>query len=150
MGYTPTTWQSGDVITSTKLNKLEQGVSNSVTGMVVNWDSSNNVLDKTYAEIHDAFAAGTLVRIKYSYGSQQYSYDEHYGVVTDMYSYMNNYFKIMVSRVRRTSINISGTMTYDLGVPCAMIFKATGASSYPTFEKSIYPLDYVSVTTDFG
>ena len=30
MSYTPTTWQSGDVITSTKLNKLEQGVAGNI------------------------------------------------------------------------------------------------------------------------
>lgn len=28
MAYTPTTWNRGDTVTSTKLNKLEQGVAN--------------------------------------------------------------------------------------------------------------------------
>lgn len=31
MSYTPTTWQSGDKITSAKLNKIEQGIVNSET-----------------------------------------------------------------------------------------------------------------------
>lgn len=32
MAYTPTTWVTGDTITATKLNKLEQGVSNAGGG----------------------------------------------------------------------------------------------------------------------
>lgn len=32
MGYTPTTWNDGDVITAEKMNKLEQGVQNQQVG----------------------------------------------------------------------------------------------------------------------
>ena len=32
MSYTPTTWNTGDVITAEKLNKLEQGVQNEQVG----------------------------------------------------------------------------------------------------------------------
>lgn len=32
MSYTPTTWNTGDVITAEKLNKLEQGVKNEQVG----------------------------------------------------------------------------------------------------------------------
>ena len=31
MAYTPTNWKSGDTVTSTKLNKIEQGVSDATT-----------------------------------------------------------------------------------------------------------------------
>ena len=32
MSYTPTNWQSGDIITSAKLNKMEQGIANGSGG----------------------------------------------------------------------------------------------------------------------
>ena len=51
MSYTPNTWKSGDVVTSAKLNKMENGIVNSV--LVVTMDE-NNTLDHTYAEIEAA------------------------------------------------------------------------------------------------
>ena len=51
MGYNPTTWQSGDVISSAKLNNIESGIVNSV--LVVTADEDNK-LDHTYAEIEAA------------------------------------------------------------------------------------------------
>lgn len=52
MSYTPTNWKKGDVITSTKLNKLEQGVANGI--LVVGVDTETGTMDKTWQEIHDA------------------------------------------------------------------------------------------------
>lgn len=53
MAYTPTNWKSGDVVTSAKLNKLEQGVASS-GGVLVVHVSVGGVLDKTYREIDAA------------------------------------------------------------------------------------------------
>ena len=35
MSYTPTTWKKGDVITSAKLNKMEQGIANGGGGALI-------------------------------------------------------------------------------------------------------------------
>lgn len=53
MSYEPTVWKSGDVVTSAKLNKLEQGVAGggSGGGMLLLHVDENGALDKTYAEI---------------------------------------------------------------------------------------------------
>lgn len=51
MSYEPTTWKSGDVVTSAKLNKMEQGIANA--GALIVHDN-NGTLDKTWQEIHDA------------------------------------------------------------------------------------------------
>lgn len=51
MGYNPTTWESGDVISSAKLNNIEQGIANAGAMIVHNNDDT---LDKTWQEIHDA------------------------------------------------------------------------------------------------
>ena len=56
MGYEPTTWKAGDTVTSTKLNKLEQGVA-TASGpsiLIANIDTETNTLDKTWQEIYDA------------------------------------------------------------------------------------------------
>lgn len=53
MSYEPTVWKDGDLVTSAKLNKLEQGVVNGNGVLVVHWDE-NGELDRTWQEIYDA------------------------------------------------------------------------------------------------
>ena len=56
MAYEPTTWKSGDVVTSAKLNKIEQGIANAGGGgvFVVGLDMQTMTLNKTWQEIFDA------------------------------------------------------------------------------------------------
>lgn len=74
MSYEPTNWKSGDVVTSAKLNKLEQGVAAAGGGgvLVVNttYDESTETTtcDKTGQQILSAFEAGTVVLFKYEFG----------------------------------------------------------------------------------
>lgn len=67
MSYTPTNWQTGDIITAEKLNKLENGViDSSGSGENSNIFSIHYTIDgtrattsdKTYAEIQTAVAVG--------------------------------------------------------------------------------------------
>ena len=60
MSYTPTEWKTGDIVTSTKLNKLEQGVANA-GALVVNVTETDNgdstvtfTCDKTAGEMYAA------------------------------------------------------------------------------------------------
>ena len=59
MAYTPTEWKNGDVITAEKLNNLEEGVQEVLTndggGRLIATPNHNNVLDKTWQQIYDAF-----------------------------------------------------------------------------------------------
>lgn len=69
MPYTPTEWSRGDVVTSEKLNKLEQGVAEAGGGsgggfLKVGIDDED-ALDKTWKEIHDALLAGYYVVISF-------------------------------------------------------------------------------------
>lgn len=63
MAYTPTNWQSGDTITSARLNKIEQGIASGGGGLLVTATQSGQymVLDKTAGEILDVFGAGGSV-----------------------------------------------------------------------------------------
>lgn len=53
MSYEPTTWKDGDLVTSAKLNKIEQGIAAGGGILIVHMDE-NDTLDKTWQEIHDA------------------------------------------------------------------------------------------------
>lgn len=61
MSYEPTVWKDGDLVTSAKLNKLEQGVANGGGILVVHADE-NGRLDKTWQEIYNAdFAVLSMI-----------------------------------------------------------------------------------------
>ena len=51
MSYEPTNWKTGDVVTSAKLNKLENAVA---SGKMFVVHKADNTLDKTWQEIYDA------------------------------------------------------------------------------------------------
>lgn len=69
MSYEPTNWKTGDVVTSAKLNKLENAVAQS--GGDIDWfvisitsDNDPNVpitIDKTWQEIKDAYSSGKTI-----------------------------------------------------------------------------------------
>ena len=70
MSYEPTVWKDGDLVTSAKLNKLEQGVANGVANgvnfEVINMELSNQgppSLDKTAGEIIDILKSGKHILV---------------------------------------------------------------------------------------
>lgn len=68
MAYEPTNWKSGDVVTSAKLNKLEQGVVDAGGGaLVVTANDVTGAFDKTWQEINDALIAGKRVYVAAPY-----------------------------------------------------------------------------------
>ena len=111
MSYEPTVWKDGDLVTSAKLNKLEQGVATSDGGGVfiteATYTGNRIVLDKTAGEIYNAFQTG-LVVIK----------GENDGVEINMHI---------------VSINKNGTKYQILAQSdFPWMFYATGADSYPS------------------
>ena len=73
MSYIPTTWKSGDVVTSEKLNKLENGVAGGGV-LIVNVDD-NSTFDKTWQEIYDSDFAIILSGGEYSEGGYYKGYN---------------------------------------------------------------------------
>lgn len=67
MAYTPTNWQTGDVITAEKLNKAEQGIDAAYPYIVgiagYDEETSDMILDKTWSEVNTAMRAGRIVFI---------------------------------------------------------------------------------------
>ena len=65
MAYTKNTWNTGDVVTSEKLNHIEDGVKDAyemmyVGNVTLNFGSINGTLDKTWQEIFDAVSNGNI------------------------------------------------------------------------------------------
>ena len=57
MSYNPTQWSAGDTVTSAKLNKIEQGISNNGTleiNVIEDRETGAVYLDKTWQEIYNA------------------------------------------------------------------------------------------------
>ena len=68
MSYTPTEWKAGDTVTSAKLNKIEQGISNNSSNvLMVEMEEISfgyqSILDAT--EIAAAFIAGKNVIVHF-------------------------------------------------------------------------------------
>lgn len=117
MSYTPTNWVSGDIITSAKLNKLENGVA-AAGGLVVNitadeTDPDTLVMDVKAGDLYAALEAGRYVSYR--------SYEEGFGYTNGsangyLYDETNGYqFSI--------SMNLSG-----------FEFVAQTADDYPSYS----------------
>lgn len=67
MAYTKNTWNTGDIVSSQKLNHMEDGIANSENVFIVGGvslgevDALEGTLDKTWQEIHDAMLSKICV-----------------------------------------------------------------------------------------
>lgn len=65
MAYEKQTWKTGDVVTSAKLNHMEDGIAAAYEVMVIGGftlgeTGPSGTSDKTWKEIHDALATGSI------------------------------------------------------------------------------------------
>lgn len=105
MAYTKNTWNTGDIVSSQKLNHMEDGIANAGALVVTENDT---VLDKTWQEILDAIAAGRVVNI--------IEVGEGYATV--------------VSPVSSASLEENNYMVYTPDETVS--YKAASANGYPT------------------
>lgn len=54
MSYEPTNWKSGDIVTSAKLNKIEQGIAAGGGILIAIADPDSHSLNKTWQEFYDS------------------------------------------------------------------------------------------------
>ena len=85
MAYEPTNWKSGDVVTSAKLNKMEQGIANS-GGVLFVTVGESNICDKSYNDIKTAIEDGILPILVIPSGDED--------TLDMMYMYSTGYFDI--------------------------------------------------------
>lgn len=134
MAYTPTTWVTGDTVTATKLNKLEQGVANAgnvmiVTGSYINGDYT---LDKTVQELYEATLAGIPVYLVYTYGTWDANTwsDNSLCYMYTVFQYNDSTYRVAFTRM----IGTAGAYYPKLG---SVVFGASSTNSYPIFIGTI-------------
>ena len=113
MSYTPTTWTTGDTITASAMNKIENGIAGA--GSVLLISDNDGTLDKTWSEIGNAIASGQIACI---YGS---SYDG------------NNLDMAFCDIVRFAHIDDGTYYILLMGRDDSMGYSASSASGYPVF-----------------
>ena len=111
MAYEPTNWKSGDVVTSTKLNKIEQGIVSN--GMLLIHDE-DGILDKTWQEIHDG---------------------GHAIVIFESNGYIDRLNVYSIWEDNETY----GISIYDPGFPTTINYECTSANGYPQRTVSEFP-----------
>ena len=88
MSYIPTNWNTGDIVTSEKLNHIEDGVKDAyvmmnVGNVTLNLSSVSGTLDKTWQEIFDAVSNGNIC---YFTGTDEnYDYYKKIFIVKEVY-----------------------------------------------------------------
>ena len=83
MAYEKNTWATGDVVTSTKLNHMEDGIASGGLPIIpTTWTSEQSfTFEKTYAEVKAILDSGTIALFEMAIELQDVSL-KTYGVVT--------------------------------------------------------------------
>ena len=127
MSYTPTTWANGDVVTATKLNKIEQGIANGGGVFLVTFTLQSNqyqyLADKTYGEIKTAIDNGNSIMFKVDDGhsifylsSYEFVYDQN------LWNHVNVY-----------TLTINPTNYYAITLFCS---GSDNSTDYPLYEET--------------
>ena len=135
MSYTPTTWTTGDTITASAMNKIENGIANAGSALIVDW--VDGALDKTVAELYEAYNSGTPIFVRLIYGSpEDYEGFQRFCPVILIYNYnYANNIRVVVSYTNQVSLT-GKDFTFT---PTTAIFSAESTTAYPTFYCSVKP-----------
>jgi len=132
MSYTPTSWSTGDTITAAAMNKIENGIANAASALIVNLDRNTGTLDKTFLEIYTALRDGIPAYAKNVFEADGPSAD--YESVTMLQPILeahkyNDVYAVYINSTREGQV--SGH--YYAGSPCVTTFHATSVNDYPVF-----------------
>lgn len=139
MAYTPTQWNTGDTITASAMNKIEQGIADGGGGAVIINDT-NGTLDKTYAEIYELIESGTPCYISFtSYKStsdldSDYAHKVELMPIVTVYKYADAYRIYALNSIGNAS---QSDATY-VGVIDVYTYQASLSTGYPTFLRHAY------------
>lgn len=140
MSYTPTTWATGDTITASAMNKIENGIANAGSALVVQASNVDDILtcDHTVQEIYDAMTSGTPVYMAWTYGTFGTDYTSHtyFAPVVQIYAYgYTGVIRVCVSVAQNRTV---ADADYAL-TPAIALFEASSVNDYPTYYRAVYP-----------
>lgn len=138
MSYTKQTWATGDTVTATKLNHMEDGIAGAGGGIVLDLVDRDTPLTMTFEEIADALSSGTNVYIKndnHDDWSSDYNSCCMLGRVVKAYKYDTTY------RIIADWGSLEGTINTNASIfsPAVLIFSASDYNAYPVFYRLVYP-----------
>jgi hypothetical protein len=139
MSYTPTTWTTGDTITASAMNKIENGIANAGNAMIVtgSYVNGNYTLDKTIQELYEATLAGIPVYHVYTYGTWGTNAwtENNLCYMYTVFQYNSSTYRVAFTRM----IGVSGDYYPKLG---SAVFGASSTDSYPIWLGTIeYAVD---------
>lgn len=111
MSYNPTQWSAGDIVTSAKLNKIEQGISDNGVleiNVIFNEETGEPRLDKTWQEIYDTNI--NIINIPSSGAGGKIQYVPTHSIIISIGRNTEGYF---VSAFMGTEIGIFNAATPD-------------------------------------
>ena len=130
MAYTPTQWATGDTITASKLNKIEQGLA--ANPIIIH--ETNGTLDMTVQEIYDALCAGTPMYVIRSNGD---TFITDFTAEMDMLrvaaAYNYNYTQYIRICVVGANCGQPSTGFSYIGAPMCITYQASSANAYPSY-----------------
>lgn len=128
MAYEPTNWKTGDVVTSAKLNKMEQGIAESGTFIANYVYGDSTTLDKTMGEIREAINSGMNVVVT----SDDSFDDPQYG-----YTSISRYQIMSYKETVPTGSESEDVSTYEIEFNSGgsvRVFAASALNEYPTLQ----------------
>lgn len=117
MSYEPTNWKDGDLVTSAKLNKMEQGIANGTLAVGITKDGGTFTMNKTWRQIYDANFAVCVTRVE-----EDGTYTVN-NIPILAVSFMNNVYSVMINA--------------PSGSPVPGTFTAFSEDSYPVAQTII-------------
>lgn len=148
MSYTPTEWETGDVVTAEKLNKLEGQVEDIslIQRVIINMDPTTKKLDKTFKQIYDLLASGyapcvRLVESDVYNNEEAYQYKAGFVEVNMLLKYGASEYRLYAYSNTIKSISYSGTNYYSVGKPAMLTFIASGPTDYPELKFRLFTND---------
>lgn len=123
MSYEPTNWKTGDVVTSAKLNKLENGVAGNVLIINETENAGRLTLDKTWEEIYNVLNNGGIAMVRTASSSGGIGVGRSINIV-------------IVYRAYETT-NLDGALTYGISVgdfttKMIKLYTCESANEYPS------------------
>lgn len=141
MAYSPTTWTTGDTISASALNKIEQGIADAGASLIVNVTDTGDdiVMDKTYVEIYEAMKAGRQCLVRNNLGAYYSDIDDDYhhevvlSEITLCYKY-DAVYRVIATCPRIAMVSNQNNQA----VPGVYVFAANTSTDYPYFVGRVY------------
>lgn len=146
MSYTQHEWTTGETITAAKLNNIEEGIEEAAQSgggdgpLIVHFDTSTGLMDKTVQEIYDAMTSGTPAFLEYIYGAPGTDYESNYSLAPISYIFTYNNLSLIRVVVNRPVFHGMSIGAYDyVFKPATWVFSADSMNDYPLFYKDVSP-----------